>query len=456
MRSSKLSVAVAAATGLLALAPAAALAHAHPNPNRGRPNRGRLGQSGCRIKLDVAPRLLTAGQPALAYGLLTCNPPTSAATQTVTLYERAAGSPNFTVDGTTQTSETGIFSLTTGAVQSNSQFYVVSGNAQSAHKSVRVSASVTLEGPTETKQLFTGRSAKVEFKGTVSPEDVGAEVVLQRQNALTGNNWARIQLGVVKAGGTFAITHDFRVPGDANIRVLVRSNHRNVPSVSNELNYQISQSENPNLTIVSSQDPISFGSSVNISGVGPKETSVTLLARSAKQTGFTPVAVMKTSSTGAYQFPTQTPMVNTFYRVKSPTESSAVLFEGVKDVLDVTSTIPTTVTAGQTVTFEGTVSPERDGHVVYLERESASGTSFHVVDIAIAEPGATAGESKFTIAYQPYSPGANVYRIKIPGDAQNGGAVSQLFPIEVTAPSPSTLPPPEAPNNSQQPAQGQL
>ena len=39
--------------------------------------------------------------------------------------------------------------------------------------------------------------------------------------------------------------HTFVVPGDANIRVLVRSQRRNAPSPSNVLTYEISQAQNP-------------------------------------------------------------------------------------------------------------------------------------------------------------------------------------------------------------------
>jgi len=452
MRSKKLSSAVAAAAGLLALAPAGALAaHIHAHPNR-----KHTGPGGCHINIKVAPRLVTAGQAALAYGQLGCATKGSEAAQTVTLYERSVGAPGFTAVGTGTTDPNGIYSVSTGAVQTNSQFYAVADEAQSAKRELRVSPQVTLTGPAETTQLLTGRKHKVTFVGTVNPTDDGATVVLQRQNAVTGNEWHRIDRSVVKVGGVFSITHTFLAPGDSNIRVLVRNNHRNSAGVSNELNYQISQAQNPNLTIVSSSDPIAFGSSVTISGVvaGGKETPVTLFARSAKQSGFAPVAVVNTDAIGHYTFPAQSPLVNTFYRVKDASASSSVLYEGVRDVLTASASA-TTIPAGQTLTFSGTVSPDRSGHVIYLERQNASGMGFHVVDIAVIEAGASATESKFTIPYQPFTLGTNVYRIKVPGDAQNGGAVSQTFPVVVTAPTPGTLPP-EAPNNSPQIPQGQV
>ena len=82
------------------------------------------------------------------------------------------------------------------------------------------------------------------------------------------------------------------VPGDANLRVIVRSDGVNIPSESNVLTYEVSQAQNPQLTIEASSDPISFGQSVTISGVTTVVAGqpMTLLARTVHQHGFAPVA----------------------------------------------------------------------------------------------------------------------------------------------------------------------
>ena len=124
-----------------------------------------------------------------------------------------------------------------------------------------MAAQVELKGPAENVQLQaglrTGRRNRVTFTGTVSPADIGAQVILQRQDALTGNEWHRIGSGLVATGpsptvGSFSITHRFLVPGDANIRVLLRSQRRNASTPSNFLTYEISQAQNASLTIKSS------------------------------------------------------------------------------------------------------------------------------------------------------------------------------------------------------------
>lgn len=453
MRSIKLTTAMTAAAALLTLAPAAALAgHRHPG-RRGTP------PSGCHLALNVAPRLITAGDTTLAFGHLSCANAPEDVGQIVTLYQNAVGSPGgFTAVGTTTTLAHGAYDLPTGALSTNSRFYAVADGAQSQTRTVRVQAQVILSGPADgadllTAGLRTGRRNRVAFSGKVTPEDVGAVVVLQRQNALTGNEWHRIQFGKVEAGGNFSIIHAFVVPGDANIRVLIRSEHRNVPSPSNELNYEISQAENPQLTITSSANPIFFGQSTVISGKleGAPNTPVTLLAHTVHQHGFAPVAQIKTNGGGEYAFPAQSPVDSTFYEVQGDGRSSAVLYEGVRDVLTATvSPATSSIQAGQTLTFSGTVSPDHTGHLIYLQRQNASGTGFNVVEATTVASG-----SVYSIPYTDFNLGTNVFRVRVPGDPQNGAAVSPLFTIQVTPPTASALTP-EPPGNSTQPPEGQF
>jgi hypothetical protein len=439
MRFRKLVPAFVAATSLLALAPAAASARKHPSPS------GR-----CQININVAPREITVGDQVLVSGRLACDRHANAAGQVVRLFEHVAGSPGYSFVQSTTTDINGGYELSPTGVNTNSSFYVRSHGAQSGHKRIRVIAQVMLSGPADGSQLLTGVANQVTFTGTVNPADVGARVILQRQNAITGNEWHRIGIGQVAAGGSYSITHTFRVPGDASIRVLVRSQGVNVPSPSNELEYEISQAQNPNLTINASADPIVYGQSVTISGVlaGGASQPVTLLARTVRQHGFAPVAEVSTDASGNYSFPAQSPVNSTLYEVRGAGRKSAVLYEGVKDLLTA-AVSQTTVQAGQPLTFSGTVAPDHTGHVVFLERQNAGGTGFHVVQVSTVQPGST-----FSIVHQVYVAGTKVFRVDIPGGPENGRAVSQLFTIVVT-PAPAAAITPEAPNNSSLPAEGQ-
>ncbi|MFI5004163.1 MAG: hypothetical protein ACHQE6_04035 [Solirubrobacterales bacterium] len=402
----------------------------------------------------------------MIFGRLVCRGRTSAAGRVVRLYHHLLGAPGFSYVQSTTTDAQGFyqFQRADGVVETNRIWHVRSHGAESANRRVRVAAQVTLSGPPEGTQILTGPANKVTFTGTVNPADVGARVVLQRQNALTGNEWRRIDSGRVEPGGGFSILHTFLVPGDANIRVLVRSQGRNIPSPSNVLSYEISQAQNPALTINASADPIAFGQSVTISGVlaGGASTTVTLLARTVHQRGFAPVAQTSTDASGNYSFPPQSPVNSTFYEVEgsvppcpahaaclvaSHLVTSAVLYEGVKYVLTA-QVSPSSALEGQTLTFTGTVAPSRPGHVIYLERQNASGQEFHVVRVSTVSP-----ESTFSIPYEVFSTGTLVFRVHIPGGPENGAATSQQFAIPV-GPAPAGTLTVEAPSNSSAPEEG--
>jgi hypothetical protein len=439
MRLEKLGPAVIAAISLLALAPAGASAHKHPSP---------LGR--CRIDIVVAPRQITAGESTEVSGRLACHRHANPGTQPVVLYAHVTGTAGYVPVQSTTTEANGSYKFSTAVETANTSFYVRSHGAQSGRRRLRVAAAVTLTGPPEGTQIETGIPET--FSGTVNPTDEGACVILQRQNAITGDEWHRIGIGSVQAGGTYSITHIFRVPGDASIRVLVRSDGLNIPSESeNMLEYEISQAQNPSLEITSSADPITYGQPVTISGVLAGATTsqpVTLEARTVHQHGFAPVAEVSTGAGGSYSFPAQSPVNSTLYEVRGAGQKSAVLYEGVKSVLSA-EVSATTVQAGQPVEFKGTVAPERSGHVIYLERQNAAGTGFHVVQVGRVLPG-----SEYTIVHQFYVPGTKIVRIDIPGGPDNGRAVSQLFTITVT-PAPASAIRPEAPGNSSSPGEGQ-
>jgi hypothetical protein len=458
MRLRKLAPAGLAAASLLALAPAAALAHKHPSP---------IGR--CRINIEsISPHQITAGEATEISGRLTCGR-ASAAGQTVQLYAHLAGTAGFVPVQSTTTETSGAYKFSTAPENTNVSFYVRSLGAQSGRRRLRVAAQVTLTGPPEGTQIETGAPHQETFSGTVTPgTDVGARVILQRQNAVNGEEWHRIGVGQVMAGGTYSITHIFRVPGDASIRVLVRSDGLNIPSASTPLDYEISQTQNPNLTISSSADPIAYGQSVTISGVVAGATAghpVTLLARTVHQHGFAPAAEATTDASGNYSFAAQTPVNSTLYRVRSADPScanapsdvqackarqlkSAVLYEGVKDVLTA-EVSATTIQAGQALEFKGAVAPDHTGHVIYLERQDVTGSGFHVVQVGHVLPGST-----YSIIHQVYVPGTKVFRIEIPGGPDNGRAVSELFTVQVT-PVPASALTPESPGNSSMPGEGQ-
>ena len=405
---------------LLSLAPAAAQARKH------------AGRHGHNISINLSDNPVTAGDQVVIFGRLTG--PNNAG-RVVRLWHRINPRPAFTPVQQTKTDGQGFYAFfrQPGVVDSNRNWYVKSLGARSRNVHERVFSLVTLSGPADGSNLLTGPAHKVTFTGTVSPFKVGDRVRLQRQNSDTGKGWGTIDRGRVQPGGSFSITHTFRVPGDADIRVLVQGTRRNIASVSNVLDYEISQAQNSQLTLNTSADPITVGQAVTLSGTlanGAGQT-VTLFARTK---GHNPVQVGQTvaGAGGDYTF-VQTPLHNTIYQVKGGGKSSAQLYEGVKDMLTAFEA-PSSVSAGQSVTFSGTVSPDKTGHVIYLQRQNPSGNGFHTVQVASVGTG-----SVYSITRRLFAPGTKVFRVLIPGGPFNQGAASSPFTITVTQPAPSQL-----------------
>jgi hypothetical protein len=459
MRSIKLTWALAAiAASAAVLFPATASARHHASRNAAR---HAAGTGGCRVPINVAPRFIETGEATVVFGELTC-PTQPPAGQTVTVYGQSAGGPPASALGTTTTDEHGNFAFTTPVLQSNSQFYAIVYGVQSAHRGVKVSPKITVAGPPDGSQLFTGGgpfirshlrrhglSNKVVFSGTVSPPDAGAVVALQRESSVGGEEWHRIGWSTVGQGGTYSIVHTFAVPGEANIRVVVRAPRRNAPGASESLSYEISQAQNPALTIESSADPISYGQPVTVSGKidSATPTPLTLLARTRLQHGFVAVATSTSGAGGAYSFPVQTPTQSTFYKVTGAGKSSSRLFEGVRYGVTASASA-SSIAAGQPVTFSGAVTPAHEGHPVYLQALSGSSVGYHTVEVA-----KVAHDGTFAIAHSFYAAGARKLRVKVPGDPENQGAATLAVALEVT-PAPAVALTPEAPGNSTQPAQG--
>lgn len=382
--------------------------------------------SATSISINAQPRTIVAGDPVVIYGTLTA--PVKA-DQPVVLHHRLAGSPAFSVIQTVDTDASGNYEFTRlpNVVNSNRAWYVTSDGARSKKVHELVESLVTLSGPSATT-LLTGPAHPYTFTGTVAPFVAGTQVLLQRQSASGGATWATIQKGVVAPDGTITINHVFSVPGDASLRVLVKGDGDNVQSPSSPLEYEIEQAENPVLTINGSTLPLPFGQSETISGVlangGGK---IVTLFSSTDDTSYVRAAEVTAGIGGVYSF-TETPVNSTFYKVSGGSKHSARLFVGVKDQLTLTSISDTTIAAGGSVTFAGTVAPDKTNHVIYLERKNASGLGFHVI-----QTDTVGANSTFSITRTFVDAGTKIVRVEIPGGPENSGDTSAPTTITVTA-----------------------
>lgn len=417
----------------------------------------------CHISLHAEPQLITVGETTSVFGALRCPRSAGVGGQQITLYERSAPAGSFSVAGTATTEANGSYQLTPPMFDTDTVFYVSAGSARSVDRKVRVAVEVTpVSQPADGAQLFTGAGPvkgaphsrlanQVTFTGTVNPGDAGALVALQRENSSSSEEWHRIGLGRVNAKGEYSIKHIFVAPGDANIRIVVHPLlDMNAGGATTPVSYEISQAQNPRLTIVSPSNPISYGGSVTITGVlaGGANQQVTLLAHT-RGGSFAPVAKATTSGSGAYTF-TESPQHSTFYKVTSAVRSSAVLFEGVKYALGPVTQSASSVQVGQAFTVSGTVTPAVAGHIVYLERQNASKVSgYHAIEVATVT---AAGTYSITRPFFGATAGA-VLRVEIPGDPANQGVASAPFTLAVTPASASSLMP-AAPGRL--PSEGQI
>jgi|GEM_PF-956230 len=400
----------------------------------------RVGRGGsCHVEIEVASRHLTVGESAAVDGSLTCPIPAEAAEQTIAIYQHTVGTPGFLAAGAATAQASGAFLFTTEALEANSVFYARASHSHSHRVSVKVAPLVTISGPPAGAQLAIARhrgaanaSAStsggdtVTFSGTISPDQAGAPVVLQREGVNIQESWSRLALGVVGADGKYSITHRFTVPGTANVRVVARVKGMPV-GISETLSYEVSRRQNPQLTIQASPELLTSGESVTLSGIaaGPGGQSLTLLA-STDGHAFAPVATATSESDGSYAFSPQSPPHDTRYKVSSSDISSTTLFEGVKPALKA-SAPPESAPGGEPLVFTGEVSPGVAGQVVDLERQNPGGFGFHVVEV-----GALEADGSFSIEHIVSGSSIQAFRVKVPGTAELEGVASELFTVQVT------------------------
>lgn len=390
------------------------------------------------LTINAIPNPIDAGDGVFIYGHLNV-PPMGG--QTIVLYHHLAGSGRgYTRIGQTTSDSHGFFEFTRaeGVVRTNRSWFVREGGIHQIHSRTvfeRVSALVSLNASTST--AVTGQP--VAFTGHVDPNHVAERVILQQET--NSGNWRNLETGRLDRGSNYSITHRWRFPGDHTVRILFPGDARNISGTSNPATVAVQQKQVPGFTISSSDQLISYGQPVTISGVlanAPASTPVTLWARNAYQGQFTPVADTTTGADGSYTFAPQGPTYNTVYQVRTtmaPRGHSAALFEGVQDALTITPSSTTSQIGGH-VTFTGTVLPDKAGHVIYLQRLGADG-NWHNEEIRLVTRAST-----FQFGWTFGKAGSYEFRARITAGGGNIGGASTPVTIQVSpTTSTSALPP---------------
>jgi hypothetical protein len=397
------------------------------------------------LTINATPNPIIAGESVLIYGQL--NGPGSAG-QTIVLWHRVHPGRVFTVIGRTTTDTHGFYEFTRpdGLVMTNRDWFTrapgLPGRVHSRTVHEQVAALVSLATATPISDTDT----PVTFTGQVTPNHAFEPIAIQAQVGDNGNGWKTLQRGTLDANSQFSIPIRFRTPGDYELRAVFPRDPRNIRAASDPVTVTIQQAQVPDFTIQSSAPIIDYGSTAAISGTlylpgtttPDPNVSVTLWGRTAHQPFKTVGLPVMTGADGSYSF-TVDPTFNTVYLVRTTNRppahrNTAKLFEGVRDVVSLSSSSPTAI-VGQTIQFTGTVSPDKAGHSVYLEGLGTDG-NWHVIEVGVVRP-----DSTYSLNWTAGNVGTFQFRTRVPGGPHDVSGVSSPVTETVTLPPVASLPP---------------
>ena len=418
---------LACALAALASAAAPSIAGAGPIHNRG-------------LTIHAVPQHIIAGEAVLIFGQLK-GP--GHANQPITLYHRINPNPGFTVIGTTRTNANGQYEFTRqlGIVDTNREWFTRGpGVTHSRTVHERVDALVSLAASS------TGGLTRhpIVFSGHVTPDHTGGVVALQEQKG-SSDDWTTIKTARIGAGSNYTISQAWRVPGAYDVRVKFRGDARNTSAVSDISSVVIEQTEVPGFTINSSDPIVQNGQAFTVSGVldspgtttPEPNTSVSLFAKVPQSGGpYREVNTTTTGADGSYSFANLTSTTNELYLVRTtfaPRRHTAVLFQGVQDVVSMSSSSGTSTVDGHVV-FTGSVSPDKAGHAIYLQKLGKDG-DWHTVEVRFVDNAST-----FQFGWTFGTMGTKEFRARITGGPANVGGASAPVTIVVSQPPLTTLP----------------
>jgi hypothetical protein len=391
------------------------------------------------LTIHAVPHSIIAGEAVLIYGQL--KGPDHAG-QVIRLYHRINPNPFFSVIGTTRTNANGQYEFVRpdGIVLTNRSWFVRGPgftHSRTVHEQVAALVSLAASSPTGLTRH------PIVFSGHVTPDHAGSVVLLQEQKG-SSNNWTTIKRGLVGPGSNYNISYAWRVPGAYDVRVLFRGDARNTQAASDIASVVIQQTEIPDFTIQTSDPIVQNGQSVTISGVLDQagtttpepNTQVSLWAALPGTGNYREITTTTTGTDGSYSFDNVSSTTNELYKVRTtlpPARHTAVLFEGVQDVVTMTSSSSTSTVNGS-VTFTGSVSPDKAGHVIYLQRLGAD-NDWHTVEIRYVNNAST-----FQFNWTFGTAGTKEFRARITGGPANVGGASAPVTIDVTLPPLAALP----------------
>ena len=390
------------------------------------------------LTIHAVPHNIIAGEAVLIYGRLADHQ----GGQVIRLYHRIAGQPQFSLISVTHTDSSGRYEFTRAEdiVMTNRSWFVRGpGLTHSRTVHERVAALVSLAA---SSQSGTTRHP-ITFSGHLTPDHAGSVVLLQVQKG-SSDDWTTLARGVVGTDSNYQIAHAWRTPGARDVRVLFRGDARNTPSASDPVSVVIQQAEVPSFTINTSDPIVTDNSRATISGTlfTPGSTTTPEPATAVELFGHEPdggpyreLQATTTDQSGSYRFTVQS-TTNELYQVRTvvpPRRATAQLFEGVQDAVSMTAS-STSPPVGGHITFSGTVSPDKAGHVIYLQKFGADG-DWHTVETSVVHANST-----FSFDWTFGSAGSKQFRARITGGLANVGGVSPTVTVDVVPVSLSSPP----------------
>lgn len=416
---------LASALSALALTALTPIATAAPQRDRG-------------LTIHAVPHSIIAGEAVLIYGRLASHE----GSQLIRLYHRIAGQPRYTLISVTRTDSVGRYEFTRAedVVQTNRSWFVRGpGPTHSRTVHERVAALVSLAASSTSSTT----RHPITFSGHLTPDHAGSVVSLQVQKN-SSDDWQTVAHGVVGSGSDYQIAYAWRTAGARDVRVRFGGDARNVASVSDPVSIVIEQAEVPSFTIASSDPIVKDNSPATISGtlympgsttVPEPGATVQLFGRVPDRGSYRELQSTRTNSSGGYSFTVQS-TTNEWYQVRtvtSPLRASAQLFEGVQDAVTFSASSTTSTVNGH-ITFSGTVSPDKAGHSIYLQKLGSDG-DWHSVETRVVRSNST-----FSFGWTFGTSGTKQFRARITGGPANVGGASTAVTVDVVPAALSTLP----------------
>ena len=421
---------LACALAAFASAAVTGIAGAAPVHNRG-------------LSIHVAPTeppTLIAGSPVLIYGQLHG---LDHGNQRIYLYHRINPNQHFSLISIARTNSAGQYEFTRaeGVVNTNRSWFVRGPgftHSRTVHERVAALVSIAPASASGTTRH------PIVFSGHVTPDHAGQRVLLQEQKG-SSDDWRTLKAGRLDSSSDYTLAYAWRVPGAYNVRVRFPGDARNVGAVSDSSSVVVQQTQVPGFSIGTSDPVVSNGQPVTISGVldqagsttaGEPNTSVSLFEAAPGTSAFHELTTAMTGSDGSYSFPNISSSTNELYQVRttfSPARHTAVLFEGVQDVVTMQASSQTSTVGGK-VTFTGSVSPDKAGHVIYLQRLGKD-NDWHTVATHYVNNAST-----YQFNWTFGTAGTKQFRARITGGPANIGGASAPVTIAVSQPPLSALP----------------